>query len=638
MCRPQQTAWRRALTFFLLISTGVSALSAAPSPGLAAGVSPRDERAGQVAGQDTCPTPQSAALVIASSPDHEPRDVQPTPRLPALPPVPPSSRPLRLDTGYIPSGIPFRDLPADGQLTRLNIRLDPQDPHVVGPRLEATLRAHNERRGQQAGVLAPPSPEMQALAAGLDNDPQLIYEYVHNHYDFVPTWGLVKSPEETYLAKAGNAFDLAALLVALLRAAGYEAEFAFGNVRLSPDQFTNWVGVTDMQAALWVFWNGGIAAEMVINGFSVEHVWTRVKIAGTWHPLDPSFKSYTTRQPLDLATLLGYDRNGFLASAQTGSTVQANYVRNINEANINGRLAQYGTNLATHLRANLSFAYLHEVIGGREILPETLDGYPTELPYTVLESRGTAQEIPGDLVHRLHIQLPGIDYRANLPDVAGERITIFYGPATAADQAAIDAAGSIYDVYPAYQVNMKPELRVGGNVAATGQAVSLGSTQRLDVTVVTPIDDGEGNPVLLQYAPQNLRAGQWYALPMKLQTVSDEQLHRHQLALEESLAAGLDAEAEPVLGQSLFTLGMAYLHQTNLSDRLSAQVAGVVRVPFVSGMLVSQDIAVLEWQQVGAELKANRLGVAAYSIDVRLEFVAFVSTVGNADRERGLSI
>ena len=63
-----------------------------------------------------------------------------------------------------------------------------------------------------------------------------------------------------------------------------------------------------------------------------------------------------------------------------------------------------------------------------------------------------------------------VDCLARLRDVAGERITLYYAPATRADQAAIDAPGRICLVYHGHQVNAKPELRRSGtlgNLATT---------------------------------------------------------------------------------------------------------------------------------------------------------------------------
>ena len=65
------------------------------------------------------------------------------------------------------------------------------------------------------------TPEIQALARGLENDPVRMFNYVHDHIRHVFYFGSKKGAELTLLEKSGNDFDQCALLVALLRAGGY---------------------------------------------------------------------------------------------------------------------------------------------------------------------------------------------------------------------------------------------------------------------------------------------------------------------------------------------------------------------------------------------------------------------------------
>ena len=65
------------------------------------------------------------------------------------------------------------------------------------------------------------TPEIQALARGLENDPVRMFNYVHDHIRHVLYFGSKKGAELTLLEKSGNDFDQCALLVALLRAGGY---------------------------------------------------------------------------------------------------------------------------------------------------------------------------------------------------------------------------------------------------------------------------------------------------------------------------------------------------------------------------------------------------------------------------------
>ena len=77
--------------------------------------------------------------------------------------------------------------------------------------------------------LKPITPEIQALADGLQDDPVRIYNYVHDHIRYVLYFGSKKGATLTLLEKSGNDFDQCALLVALLRAAGYNnAAYQFG--------------------------------------------------------------------------------------------------------------------------------------------------------------------------------------------------------------------------------------------------------------------------------------------------------------------------------------------------------------------------------------------------------------------------
>jgi transglutaminase-like putative cysteine protease len=66
----------------------------------------------------------------------------------------------------------------------------------------------------------------------LENDPRRIYQFVRNHFTYVPYYGALKGPYLTLKERSGNDFDQAALLVELLRAAGYTANYQYGNMSI----------------------------------------------------------------------------------------------------------------------------------------------------------------------------------------------------------------------------------------------------------------------------------------------------------------------------------------------------------------------------------------------------------------------
>jgi len=94
------------------------------------------------------------------------------------------------------------------------------------------------------------TPEIAALARALEMDPKKIFHYVHDHIEHVFYFGSKKGAQLTLLERSGNDFDQCALLVALLRAAGYtNVSYQFGLLQMpfeTPDKkdLQHWLRVT----------------------------------------------------------------------------------------------------------------------------------------------------------------------------------------------------------------------------------------------------------------------------------------------------------------------------------------------------------------------------------------------------------
>ena len=510
---------------------------------------------------------------------------------------------------------------------------EPQDPYTGGARIAASLRSLERGLGAQspAGYLPLPSAEIIALADGLDDDPELIYEYVYNNYQFLPTWGLFQSARDTYFSKAGNALDQSTLLQALLRAAGYQTEYALGVIEIPLSQVKNWVGVQDSDGLMEaMFTYGGMSVEIDGSVVRMDHVWTRVKVGGIWYPLDPSFKAYAATSGIDLGSALGYNQAAYLAAAEQGAQIGSDWVEDVNQANIATHLTQYATNLMDYLNDNAPFAYLDDIIGGRDIVPVAVEGLPTHLPYTVVESLGESESVPDEHIYKWRVEMPGLAFEALAPFLLGERVTIFYEGATQADRNRIASAGSIYNVYPAYDVDMKPHLAVDGQVLATGDAAPLGTPQPVVFTLITAVLDGQGDPYVFQYSTGdgNLIAGEWYAFPMSAPRVSAAALGAHQDILAENLAAGHQDQSESVLGQALHLIGLSWVNEAEASDRVDGLIAEVVPARLFRTLTVSQDLR-QEWQFVGGQWRVTRVHMASYTVDVT-QFGGAVSAAGDA--------
>ncbi|MEX2205208.1 MAG: DUF6531 domain-containing protein, partial [Myxococcota bacterium] len=184
---------------------------------------------------------------------------------------------------------------------------------------------------------------VQAVADSLGNDAVRIYEFVRNELEYQPYYGLMKGPVATLESRAGNDYDLAALLVSLYRASGIPARFARGRIEVAGPEAAAWTGTEASTGAharnLWAtieppHWldpgNEAIgAAHMSQGAGSVQklHVWVEAQVpmaryrgtgatqlAGSaWIALDPSYKLRDWKPDPDLpigSLALTFDYDG----------------------------------------------------------------------------------------------------------------------------------------------------------------------------------------------------------------------------------------------------------------------------------------------------------------------------------------
>jgi transglutaminase-like putative cysteine protease len=87
------------------------------------------------------------------------------------------------------------------------------------------------------------TPEIEVLARALWYDAATIYDYVRNHIDYVPAYGIRNGATGCFLAGRGGDWDQVALLVSLLRVSGYNTRFRTGQVVYNIDDLKEWLGV-----------------------------------------------------------------------------------------------------------------------------------------------------------------------------------------------------------------------------------------------------------------------------------------------------------------------------------------------------------------------------------------------------------
>ncbi|MBI4699288.1 MAG: transglutaminase domain-containing protein, partial [Nitrospirae bacterium] len=228
-----------------------------------------------------------------------------------------------------------------------------------------------------AASAATATDEIKELARGLQYDPKLIYDYVHNHIDYVPYFGSRKGATLTYFDGSGNDFDQASLMIALLReSANYNSsigavQYIYGYMTIPGADLANWFGVDQNSTVIGnVLTSGGIPVATLYSDGKAKfrRVWVKANIGGIDYLFDPAFKSYTYTSKIDIGSAAVYNQTGFLISALSGASIGPDYVQNLNEGNISGMLNQYSSNLINVLKTQYPNSDMQDIIGGRSIV------------------------------------------------------------------------------------------------------------------------------------------------------------------------------------------------------------------------------------------------------------------------------
>lgn len=359
-------------------------------------------------------------------------------------------------------------------------------------------------------------------AAALNHDPVQIYHWVRNNIVWIPSWGAMQEADITLGSKRGNAFDIASLHIALLRASQIPARYVHGTIEVPADKFMNWAGgFTKAEAAARFASSGGIPLEAVVEGGEIvkirmEHIWVEAAAdfhpsrgavnldADSWVEMDASFKQYEHLEGLDVATIAGIDgqtlANDFLASGNINE--QEGWISGFDPTILQNAQVQAQTALQDYITANLPDATVGDVIGGAKTIIREAPGLPSSLPNAIKVKGARYAELPASLQPRIHFGL-GRDVLGQpvggitLPwaQVNNHKVTLSYRPATQADEDTLKSLlpeGEITDIsqlpgsIPAYLIKVVPELKLNGEVISTGQSLALGEELDLTFTLYHP--------------------------------------------------------------------------------------------------------------------------------------------------------
>ncbi|HEX2581553.1 MAG TPA: RHS repeat-associated core domain-containing protein [Dongiaceae bacterium] len=438
---------------------------------------------------------------------------------------------------------------------------------------------HKAIKGQAtfaAGAVTQPV-EIVELARALKNDPDLIFEYVYNNIETIPQYGSLKGARGALIDGKGTAFDQAELMVALLNQAGIPASFQIGSVELPLGYLSQWLGTdSSIYGPYSIFLNGGFIPTALSNssgsyyGIRVGWAWVAATIEGSTYVFDPATKNYDRTGGLtNLATILDYNRSTLIADAEGGATITPASIANLNRAKLRSDLDGYAKNLMQYIRTQNPQASLAQVIGGKSIHRLPFDAYvrQTSLYY----SAGTITSTPtlaSDYRTTLTLQLGWNAANGtftpltspvtfNTPDVYGHRLIVSLNGASV------------------------PSLLLDGAVQASASAAApAGSAITIRASVVHPYNHKtfanltNDDRMKITPMPNGL-----YLIGTGWGSVDRAQIENHRkLLLQNRTQNPSNPTAEPVLGESLATLGYTWLAERSRYAELLDELAGTVTI------------------------------------------------------------
>jgi len=471
------------------------------------------------------------------------------------------------------------------------------------------------------------TPAIKAKAAELNYSPVKIYNWVRNNVEYVPTYGSIQGADMCLQTLQGNDFDIASLLIALLRASGIHARYVYGTIELPIDKVMNWVGgFTDANAAVNFIASGGTPVSGLISGGKIsvvrmEHVWVEAYVkyyplrgakhitgqGDSWIPLDASYKQYNYTQGIDIKSAVPFDAQSFVNQIQSTATIDTanSSVTGVDCKPLSQMMSVYKENLKSYLDQKYSNATIGEVIGNKEIKKQEFSYLPGTLPYTNVVTGTRYSEIPDNLRYKIQIKLKkdlatDIILQKNLPELAGNKITIGYIPATSDDAVVINAYlpqthsdGTLVNYnelpqsLPAYLINLKPELRINNNVFASGASIGMGMEQSIDATLSGPNRSDDNLQVIIN-------AGEYTAIVVDTGKMAESQMRTVSDKLNATVAKlesnSTEITREDVVGDILHGTGISYFAEIDKSGAVKAKMMDVIHARLPSVALVSSGI------------------------------------------------
>ena len=267
------------------------------------------------------------------------------------------------------------------------------------------------------------STALTELAAGLEHDPEKMFQYVKDEVEYDAYWGSMKGDVRTLLDGRGNGADQARLLAALWDTCGHEYRFVRGNVQLDAMNVKRFLGcetiagVSNLLDAAYIPWTNTTA-------YNVDHIWLQDKnAAGTWQNRTPALCAkhiYAGWNPSDVVNAAAFSDTALTAAASC-STNEYGGVLNMDTDALYSYLDGCASTLAAVLDDHNDIYAFEMFRGVRQDNTQPL--------YSTLAVTDTYNSFPEELEHRVTFTFVGETnqpFHVTMASIASSRLSITF--------------------------------------------------------------------------------------------------------------------------------------------------------------------------------------------------------------------
>lgn len=527
-------------------------------------------------------------------------------------------------------------------------------------------------------VTAAEAGDLPALRDAVGDDPVVAYRAVRELLAHTPSYaGLAKGPTVTVAEGAGNAWDLAAVLVDLLQGGGTTARYATGRVTLPAEDATRWLGVGDAETAAEALrptgGDVGVALDQgdpvpgedlplpeadpdddepapEIVSVSVDHVWVEAQLDGEWVPLDAAFRRHQLFGGRNLVADAGLDpaaaTDELLAARgdpaivppETDEALAAARVGPVDMDRVDALADTRRTAALEWLEAYEPDLSLTEVLGDARPIRSSVVPGAESLPADGAAGVERVDEVPDAARLFLRLQLGDIDEVLPLTEVTGRRLSVDFVPADDEEAAEVEEAGGTLLGMERGSVGLRARILLDGEVlveAADDDRVSLASTEAFDVgySLGRPPEGDEDFPEEDEEGPRDLGTSDYrvvgggnYDLATATGVIPQQRVAASRDRLEAALADDGSMLTDERMGQQLHALGQVYFAGNSLSNEYLAGTSNALLAQGVAGALVGHDLVF-----DADELSDAPVAAGGFFIDVKRFGTGFYDRTGAPD-------